>query len=278
MAADNRYPVARILIEQGTLDADAVVFTGIAGALDFNNIGEFTKASLRSNEGKYLLDITPVSGSKLKIAISVHDSALPLLPNWHFDELTAKGEMGGNGLSISEFNGRILGSELHGNAEIDWPSGWVAQGSMTAKTIPMQRLGKLLEGNIDGSARFKMSAVNLGGLADSAMIEGSFMAKDGVISGMDIVATARTRSREHLPGGRTHFDELSGTASYSDNKLHIRQAKITSNSLNAVATLDIEKEQMSGMVTTRLTVEDGSKPVELEISGRTDSPSLRFVP
>ena len=278
LAADKNYPVARITVGQGALEADAVMFTGVEGALDFNKLGEFTKASLRSNSGKYILDINSALGKKLQVAITVRDSALPLLPNWQFEELTAKGELSGNELSIGEFNGRISGGFLQGNANINWRSGWVAQGNIVAKTITMQHLNTLLEGNIEGSAHFKMSAVELVGLADSAVLEGSFMAKNGVISGMDIVATARLRSREHLPGGRTHFDELSGSVAYDGNVLHFKKTKITTNILNATATLDVDKQKMSGSITARLMIEDGVKQVELQVGGVTDNPILQFAP
>jgi hypothetical protein len=278
LAVDDEYPVASIMIERGTLEADAVKFTDVQGELDFNRLGEFTNANLSSNAGKYLLDVNSAPGGKLQVHIALHDSALPLLPNWQFDELAAKGEFSGNNLSIGEFNGRIYGGVLEGNADINWRLGWVAQGAMTAKSITLQRLNRLLDGNIEGSARFKMSSINLAGLPDSAVLDGSFMAKNGVIGGMDIVATARTRSREHLPGGRTQFDELSGNIAYADNVLHFRQAKITTDTLNADATLDIDKQQMSGRIVTRLKHEEGAKPVELQIGGVTDSPTLRFAP
>lgn len=278
LAADREYPVASVTIERGTLEADAVKLTSVQGELDFNKIGEFTKANLSSNEGKYLLDINSAPGGKLQVNIAVNNSALPLLPEWRFDEFTAKGELDGNDLSIREFKGRILGGALKGIAKINWRSGWVVQGTMEAKTISMQRLNNLLDGNIEGAARFKMSALDLAGLAGSATLDGSFIAKNGVIGGMDIAETARTRSKDHLPGGRTHFDELSGNVAYADNALHFRQTRITSNTLNADATLDIDKQQLSGRIVARLKLEELPKPVGLQIGGVADSPTLRFVP
>ena len=149
---------------------------------------------------------------------------------------------------------------------------------MVAKTITMQRLNNLLEGNVEGSARFRMSATDLAGLADSAVLDGNFMSRKGMISGMDIVATARTRSREHLPGGRTHFDELGGTVAYANDILHFKQVKITTNVLNAIAALDVDKQQISGNMVARLTLQEVMKPVELHIGGAIDNPTLQFAP
>ena len=278
LAADKQYPVARMVISGGILDADVIQFTGVEGVLDFNKFGEFSKANLRSNGGKYALDVNAASGSKLQVAISVRGSALPLLPGWPFDELAAKGELRDGELSIGEFEGRIHGGVLQGNASINWRSDWVVQGAMSAKTIALQRMNNLLEGNVEGSARFKMTAVDLAGLADSAMLDGNFISKNGLISGIDIVETARSRSKEHLPGGRTHFDELSGAFIFSNNILHLKQTKVATGALNAVITLDIDKKQLSGTVIAKLKLQEAMKPVELKIEGATDRPTLRFAP
>jgi uncharacterized protein involved in outer membrane biogenesis len=201
-----------------------------------------------------------------------------LLPGWSFDELAAKGMLSSNDLSISEFEGRIGGGVLKGKASIDWHSGWRAQGTMAADGISMKRLNNLLEGNVEGSARFKMTSVDLAGLAGSAVLEGEFASKNGLISGMDIVETARMRSREHLPGGRTHFDELRGMFTYADDAIHFKKVEVTSNVLNGVATLDVEKQQISGSINARLTLQEATKPVELQIGGATDTPILRLAP
>ena len=177
------------------------------------------------------LVINATPENKLQAAITVRGSALPLLPNWTFDELNAKGELSNDELVISNFDARILGGVVQGNAIINWHSGWRTQGVLTAKTINMQNLSKLLDGNVDGSAHFKMTSQDLGGLTDSVSLEGSFTSNDGMISGMDIVETARMRSRENLPGGRTHFDGLAGVISYADDVYHFKQVKITTPAL-----------------------------------------------
>jgi hypothetical protein len=149
---------------------------------------------------------------------------------------------------------------------------------LNAKTITMQRLSKLLDGNVDGSARFKMATADLAGLTDSVILDGSFTAMNGMISGMDIVEAARMRSRENLPGGRTHFDELSGVISYANNIYHFKQVKVTAGVLNAIATFDVTKQQLSGKMNVSLSMHNAMAPVELQMGGAIDNPTLRYAP
>jgi hypothetical protein len=279
MANEEKYPVSRIVISQGTLDADAVQLTGIEGTLDFDPAGKFTQSNLRANAGKYNLVINSTPPGKLQAAITVRGSALPLLPNWTFDDLNAKGEITNNELVISDFNGRIFGGVMQGNAIINWHSGWRTQGVLTAKTINMQNLSKLLDGKVDGSAHFKMTSQDLGGLADSVSLEGSFTSKDGTISGMDIVETARKRSKENLPGGRTHYDGLAGVVSYTDGVYHFKQTKITTPALISTATFDVDaaNQQLSGKMNVNLSLKDTGGSVDLQIGGVADSPTLRYA-
>ena len=192
--------------------------------------------------------------------------------------MNAKGVLSKDELQISDFDARILGGVVHGNANINWRSGWRAQGALSAKTITMQKLSKLLDGNAEGSARFKMTSVDLAGLADSMVLDGSFMATNGMISGMDIVETARMHSRENLHGGRTHFDGLSGVISYANNIYHFKQVKVAAGVLNATATFDVTKQQLSGKMNVSLSMHDGIAPVDLQMGGAIDNPTLRYAP
>jgi hypothetical protein len=278
MANEQKYPVSRIVISQGKLDADVFELTGIEGELNFDPAGKFTRANLKADAGKYALGIEVTPDDKLQASIAVRGSALPLLPNWTFDELNAKGELSNEELVISGFDARIFGGALQGSAAINWRSGWRAQGALTAKTITMQKFNKLLEGNIEGSARFKMSSFDLGGLADSASLEGNFTSGDGTIGGLEIVETARRRSKENLPGGRTHYDDLAGAVSYASGVYHFKQTKVANSGITATATFDVDaaSQQLSGKMRVNLLLPDTGGNVDLQIGGAADNPTLRY--
>ncbi|KXS32527.1 MAG: Adenylyl cyclase class-3/4/guanylyl cyclase [Candidatus Gallionella acididurans] len=281
MAGDERFPVSRMVIANGTLDADALELTGIEGMLDFDPDGKFTRADLRANSGKYYLGINATPASKLNIALTVRDSALPLLPNWTFDTLTAKGELGNGELVIGNFDGQLFGGSMQGSADLSWRFGWNAQGTLGAKNINMQKLNKLLNGNADGSARFKMSSADLGKLADSATLEGNFSSSDGIISGLEIADTARKLSRENLPGGRTHYDGLAGNFSFENGVYRFKQTKITASALSAIAAFEIDtiRQQLSGKMGVTLSLSGQTvSPVELKMGGTIDSPTLIYAP
>ena len=278
IAADTRYPIAHVKLSQARLEADGVQLSGIEGEIGFNQAGKFTQAKLHAEGSKFALGINATPENKMQVSIAVRGSALPLLPNWVFDELDAKGELTGDGLVITGLDGRIMGGILLGDARIAWRSGWQAQGNLVAKTITMQNMAKALNGDMNGTARFRMQATSLSKLVETAALEGTFAVKKGTISGVDIIETARLRSRENLPGGRTHFDELSGNLSVADGVYAFRQLKMDAGVLTATGTLDIANQELSGRILADLSMRAGMGAVALQIGGTTGNPTLRAVP
>ncbi len=275
LASDTQHPITTITFERAKLSAPAVQFEDLTGEMKFSATGKFAAANVRANGGKYALQVTQGSDNKLETTLNVHGSALPLLPNWEFADLTAKGELSRSGFVVNDFDGRIAGGSVQGSAKLDWSAGWNMQGTLTGKTMTLVSFSKLLEGDMDGTARFKLQAATLGKLADSGQLEGSFTAKKGVISGADIVETARLRSKENLPGGRTHFDEMSGNLNYANNAYHFKQIKIKSGVLNANGSADISNRQLAGRVAASLSIQEGVGAVDLQISGNIDTPNVR---
>ncbi|MFZ2301466.1 MAG: AsmA-like C-terminal region-containing protein [Gallionella sp.] len=275
IAADTQYPIERIELKQGKLDADGIQLSGISGELNFSQAGKFAKAKLHAEGGKYGLDINAMPENKMAVSITVRGGALPLLPDWVFDELSAKGELAGDELVITEIDGRIMGGMMLGDARIGWNSGWRAQVSLEAKTIATQNMSRILSGDMEGKARFQMQSASLSKLTEAATLEGAFLVKKGVINGFDIVETARLRSKEDLPGGRTHFDELTGNLSVANGVYNFQQLKMNAGVLNATGTLEVTKQQLSGKVAADLTKFAGIGTVALQIGGTSDNPTLR---
>jgi len=278
IAADPQYPIALIKLSRGRLEAEGVQLSGIGGEIGFTQAGKFAQAKLYAEEGKFALDINAAPENKMQASIAVRGSALPLLPNWFFDDLSAKGELTGDSLVITDLDSRIMGGVLLGDARIDWRSGWRVQGSLTARAITLQNMSKVLSGDMEGTARFQMQSASLSGLVETATLEGVFKIRKGVIAGVDIIETARLRSRESLPGGRTHFDELGGDWYYANGDYHFRQVRMNAGVLNATGTLDIAKQQVSGRVIADLTMRAEMGSVALQVDGTTDSLALRAAP
>ena len=274
LAANKQYPTTRMRLHQGTLDADVFKLIGIEGDIHFDSKNQFNNMSLLANSGKYTIDINATPESKLQIELSAKGIALPLLPNWKFDEVTAKGELNSNQLIISEFDGRLFGGSIKGDSRITWRTNWQAQGNITAKTINLNHFNELLVGNFDGDAYFKMNSPELGGLTDSSRLDGSFTTNKGTINGVDIVETARLRSKDHLPGGRTHFDKMLGSVSFVNNIYYFEKVRIKTDVLNSTASIVVQKDRLSGSMEANLKIQDNATTTNLEISGTLDRPQL----
>ena len=277
IAADSKYPVARILLHEGKLEGDGFTLSGIRGNVDFDDKREFRAASLHAEGNKYSLKLETAPLYKTRVSISVRDSALPLLPNWIFDDLTAEGTLTKNELIITELDGSILGGILRGDARLSWNSGWDARGSLVAKILPTQNIFKALRGDLEGTASFQMRALGLSELTDTATLKGSFVISKGVINGIDIIETTRLNSTENLPGGRTFFEELWGDISYAKDVYDFRNLKISAGVLTAWGKLNYTKPEVKGAITADLTLRKEMPPVPLELRGTRDNLILRAV-
>lgn len=275
VAGDHQYPVARIILSKGVLDADGMQFSDVDGELNFERSGTLSLAKLNAGGHKLALEIRAAPEQKFALTVTLRDSALPLFPDWLFEELKATGELSRDELRIRDLDGRIMGGALSGEVRINWRSGWRVQGALAVKSITLQNINKLLGGDLDGTARFQMQTPKLAKLAEAAVLNGVFSVKKGIINGVDIVETARLRSRESLPGGRTHFNELSGELSYADGSYQFRQLKINDSVVKAVGALAVSRQELSGNISADLTMRAGS--VALQVGGTIASPSLRAI-
>lgn len=213
--------------------------------------------------------------NRWQLSFGIKERALPLLPDVSFSDFDAKGLIGDGEIDFSEIDAHVYGGILSGRGKLTWRKGWQLQGRMQAKTMELEKMFPQfgLAGEVFAEGSFAMQAAKLPQLGDAPRLDSSFSANKGVINGIDMVETARLSSREHLPGGRTHFDVLTGAVQLENHIKRFRQVKITSGMLSATGSFDIsEANLLSGNFGAEIKMRAGNN--SLGLSGTVAEPKL----
>ena len=276
-SGETRYPVMRMVLQQARVSGDGLGLPVVNGVLDLDGQGKLIKAVLKSADGKLGVELQPQQ-SRWQIALTIKDSALPLLPDITFNELNLNGEVDAGTASFNQIDGRLYGGKLAGSARLTWRNGWQVQGNINVKTLD---LGDALPqfgitGELDGDAAFILRGAKLPMLAKSPHLEGKFVVKKGLIGKVDMVETVRMPDRQEASGGRTHFDELSGALEVDNNSKHLRQIRISAGIMSANGDVDIAPDkQVSGQMNVSLKVRAERGSVPLVVSGTLAEPVWR---
>jgi uncharacterized protein involved in outer membrane biogenesis len=260
-------------LKHAHISGEGFSLPSVDGNADWDAQGHFSKALLRSEDGKLDMELLPQQ-QRWQITLRIKESNLPWLPGILFNELIAKGEVGEGAADFTEIDGHLYGGKLAGSANLNWQKGWQMQGKLSARAMELQQaLPQFgIEGEMDGDTGFILSGATLPQLANAPQLNGTFAVKKGIIGKIDIVETAA--NRRSMQSGRTHFDELSGTLQVENNSRHLRQLRISSGAMNTTGSIDVSPDgQLSGRLSVDLKMRSGSAP--LTLSGTPAKPALR---
>ncbi|MBI5891665.1 MAG: hypothetical protein HZB47_13540 [Nitrosomonadales bacterium] len=274
LGSDLQYPVRHLNLQRVKIVTDEIAVPELSGIAELADAGSFSRIALHSADDKLGIDLQPVQGH-WELGVNLKERSLPMLPNLVFGDLSAKGIVGDEGVNFSEIDAHLFNGILLGKAKLTWSKGWQLQGSLEAKTFDLDKMFDKygITGELYGEGAFSMSGAKLSQLGEDPRLDGSFSVKSGTIN-IDVVETARLMSREHLVGGRTHFDELIGLVQYENNASHFRQLKIISGMLSASGSFDVlPGSQLSGNLNAEIKMRPGNNP--LTLYGTLTEPKLR---
>ena len=237
--------------------------------------GEFSRLVLHDETDKMHVDLKSVSG-RLQIAFGIRENSLPLLPQVKFSDFNATGEIMQGGMVLSELDAHAYNGIWSGSGKLSWGKEWSAEARIDARTMDLDKMLPQygLAGEVFVNGVFSSRGASLSGLADALRLEATFEAKRGVINGIDMVETARLLSREHLVGGRTHFDQMNGSLLLENHVVRLRQIKISSGMLNASGSFDIANDgRLAGSFSSEIKMRAGNNP--LVLSGTLKVPKLQ---
>lgn len=273
MGGDAQYPIRHLTIQNLKVSAEGIELPPLSGSADIAQ-GQFTRVVLHSDDSKFNVEVVPMQ-NHWQLSFGIKERAMPLLSDVTFSDFTAKGVIGDGEIDFSEIDAHAYGGILSGRGKLAWRKGWQLQGRMQAKTMELEKMFPQfgLAGEVFADGSFTMLSNKLSQLGDAPKFDGSFSANKGVINGMDMVETARLTSREHLPGGRTHFDVLTGAVQLDNHAKRFRQVKITSGMLNATGSFEVSAtNQLSGSFGAEIKMRAGNNA--LGLSGTLSEPKL----
>lgn len=274
MGSDTQFPLQHVTLHNLKIVSDEISVPPLQGGADFDQ-GEFSRLVLHSDDEKFNVELKAVA-NRTQLTFGIREGALPLLPSAMFSSFNARGEINAGEINISDLDAHAYGGIWSGNGKLNWSKGWKFDANIKANTMELAELFPKygLSGEVFIDGEVSASAATLSNLAKTLRVDASFEAKRGVISGIDMVETARLASREHLVGGRTHFDELNGSFVAENGHVRFRSVRITSGMLKASGTLDAAVDgQLSGAFNSEIKVRSGNNP--LSLSGTLSEPKLK---
>ena len=274
LGGDAQYPLRHLTIQNLQVNAEGISLPPLKGSADLDQ-GAFTRIVMHSEDDKMHVELLPVQ-NRWQLSFGIKERKLPLLADVMFSDFSAKGDIGDGEVNFTEIDAHAYGGILSGNGKLSWRKGWQVQGRIQAKTMELEKLFPQfkLSGEVFAEGTFSSQSPVLAQLGEALRLDGTFVAKKGVINGIDMVETARLSSHEHIPGGRTHFDELTGALQSENRNRHFRQIKITSGMLSANGSFDISSnDALSGSFNSEIKMRAGNNP--LVLSGTLTEPKLK---
>ena len=272
---NEKYPVARMELRGVRVLSDEITLPSLNGSANFDAQGMFTKADLKSEDGKFGLELQSLQ-NRLQLELNIHQGSLPILPDIKFKGLSVNGVVKNGEVIFSDLFAHVHGGTLTGKGQLNWSNGWKLQGQINAKSLELQSMFPNfgVTGELYGDVNVSMYGSTLSQLDKDPRIEGTFEAKNGVINKVDIETVARFGPR---PGtsGRTNFSELSGTLKADQRGQRFYLSKIAAGAVSGSGFFDVDaKQQLSGKLLVDIKG-DTKGNVPLQLSGSPAEPLLQ---
>jgi uncharacterized protein involved in outer membrane biogenesis len=236
--------VQRVVFKSAKLDVKGATLPSFDARVFLADDGAITRATVEAGGGRFEAEILP-KGAEADVTVHAKGLTLPMGPGIELTEAQAKGVVSGNQLRLNEMDLYLYGGQGKGQAVVTWGSGWSLEGDFELKRIELEAGMKALkieivsDGTLDAKGRYALQSNSLDALFDNPRIEANFNVQKGSLSGFDFVRALQSPSRDGTQGGKTKFDELTGSLSVNGSRYSYNNVRLTAGLLNASASGDL---------------------------------------
>ncbi len=236
--------VRKIVLKGAKLEVKGAAVPAFNAQVFLAPDGSVTRAMIDTVDGHFDAELLIV-GSASEISARVKNFSLPLGPPFEVKEGTAKGVLSGNQIRLSEMDLYLYGGQAKGQAALSWGSPWSLEGDFELKRVDLEAAMKAVridissEGLLDAKGRYALQATTLATLFDSPRVEAAFTVQKGALSSFDFVRALQAPTRDGVQGGKTKFDELSGTLSVAGARYTYSNARLRAGLLSASGACEV---------------------------------------
>jgi len=204
--------------------------------------------TIETSDGHFTAELTPREQS-VDVVARGRGLVLPLGPAVELTDFTARGVANGSGLRITELEYSLYGGQGKGTASVSWGAVWTLEGAFELQRVELEPAMNALkadipsDGTLDAKGRYAMQAVALDKLFDAPRVDAVFMVRKGNLSGLDLVRALQSPSRDGTAGGKTKFEELSGSISTANGRMQYNGVKLAAGALTASGQGEVEEDK-----------------------------------
>jgi hypothetical protein len=266
--------VRKISFEDFKVNAGGVTLAPVNGTIRLGEQAIFQGANL-SLAG---LDVEINPGQSVKI--SARNWQLPTGVPLSFDKLSASGKAYASGILLQQFDSALYGGAANGTVQITWDDDWGLNGSIAMKDLNTETLFPVfskklhMSGALDGNMKIDARSGDLAALFSTPKADAAFKISKGVIQNIDVVEAIKNAKATR--GGKTIFDELTGTAALANGAYQFRQVKLNSGALSAAGQFDVSmSDQLSGRFNAEFKPLPARGNMVIQLTGTVADPVLK---
>ncbi|MEX0960048.1 MAG: hypothetical protein WDZ63_12240 [Burkholderiales bacterium] len=278
--ADGRVQVEQLTLRGVSIETRGLQLPPLNAMFRFGSDASITHTRLETSDNKFSSELVPKQG-RWDLTVNARSWVPPIGPGIEIGDLTASGSASRTELRIDEFDARLYGGAVTGNALVSWADGWRASGELNAARIDLAQLMGVFtstartSGALEAKGRFEMQSDSVHTLLDNPRIDTTFTVRRGNVDGVDLVRALQA-GRAGTTGGSTKFEELTGTLSLANRRYEYRNLQLSAGILNAVGNLAIAPNQdVSGRVFVELRSQSNQLRNNLLVTGTLRAVTLR---
>lgn len=232
------------------------------------------RLAVMSGDGSIKAHFMPAADGVINLEVSA--TKMPLFgAGLVLDQFEARGSYSADEFVLREFDGRLMGGLIHGQARIRQGATWVAEGTLETRGLDLAQIARPLfdDGSLAAKGKFRTSANTPHELFASGSIDGALTVDRGTFTGADL---ARVVLRDDTPRGSTLFTDLSGAFNVQmGSRVSINNVRFKANRIGGTATAQVDSNgSLRAQINGSLWTPQGPVSSSVDLGGSVRRPVL----